>query len=187
MNFKHEAQYKKLEVELDVKEVELKEWEHRKMFYEVQYFFLGKQHLVFIKKGKGSNLHPHPLCNPNVLSNIKPNFLKVAPCVVCFVDFLTMMYHPWCALMHFKQRCRCVDPHYKVIVSFEWYKGFGFKEFDKELLEKKSLRVVKMCSCINSTCEINLHLQVAPMLVNIVMYTIELYSSFTFNIECFNS
>jgi hypothetical protein len=48
----------------------------------MQYSFLGEQHLALIKKGKGSTLYPHPLCNPNVPSNIKPSFLKVTPCVV---------------------------------------------------------------------------------------------------------
>jgi hypothetical protein len=40
MSLKHEVQYKKLESELDVKEVELKELEQKKMFYEMQYSFL---------------------------------------------------------------------------------------------------------------------------------------------------
>jgi hypothetical protein len=57
------------------------------MFYEMQYSFLGEQHLALIKKGKGSTLYPHPLCNPNVPSNIKPSFLKVTPCVVYLWEF----------------------------------------------------------------------------------------------------
>jgi hypothetical protein len=39
--------------------------------------------------------------------------------------------------MHFKQSCRCVDPHCKAIVYLKWYNFFSFKEFDKELLEKE--------------------------------------------------
>jgi hypothetical protein len=68
--------------------VEFKKLEHNRMFYEMQYLFLGEQHLVFINKGKGSTLHPHPLCNPNVFFDIKPSFIKVAPCVVYLCGFL---------------------------------------------------------------------------------------------------
>jgi N-acetylglutamate synthase-like GNAT family acetyltransferase len=39
--------------------------------------------------------------------------------------------------MHFIQSCRCDDPHCKPIMSPKWYKSFGFKAFDKELLEKE--------------------------------------------------
>jgi hypothetical protein len=83
---------------------------------------------------------------PNVLSDIKSSFLKVASCVVCLCEFpcndiitsiCKHLYHPWFALMHFKQSCKCVDLHCNAIVFPKWYKSFGFKEFDKELLEKE--------------------------------------------------
>jgi N-acetylglutamate synthase-like GNAT family acetyltransferase len=41
--------------------------------------------------------------------------------------------------MHFKQIIGCANFHYKSVVSHEWYKSFGFKKFDKELLKKENL------------------------------------------------
>jgi hypothetical protein len=91
-------------------------------------------------------MHPNPLCNLEVKSNIPLNFLKFAPCVVCLCGFphndvvvfvCRDMYHPWCALIHFKQKSKCIDPHCKTNMSLKWFKSFGFREFDKDLLERE--------------------------------------------------
>jgi len=63
LSIKHEAQHKKVGVELNVKEIELKELEHKKAFCELQYVFLGEQHVALINKGNGLSMYPHPLCN----------------------------------------------------------------------------------------------------------------------------
>jgi len=125
-----------LGVELDLKEFELSELKQRRNFCELQYNYLGEQHLVLVKKGVGSSMHPHPNCNLKVKSNIAPSFLKIVPCVVCLYEFphndiVTFVckhfYHPWCALMHFKHSNKCADPHCKTYMSLEWFKSFGFK------------------------------------------------------------
>jgi hypothetical protein len=104
--------YKKLGVELNVKEIKLKELKQRRVFCDLQYTFLGEQHVAIIKKGNGSTMHPHPLCKPNIKFDIGPSFLKIAPCVVCLCGFphndiivflCRHLYHSWCVLVHFKQ------------------------------------------------------------------------------------
>ncbi len=50
-------------VELNVKEIELKELEHRRAFCELQYASLGEQHVALINEGNGLSMYPHPLCN----------------------------------------------------------------------------------------------------------------------------
>jgi hypothetical protein len=91
-------------------------------------------------------MHPHPLCNLEVKSNIPLNFLKIAPCVVCLCGFphndvvvfvCRHLYHPWYVLIHFKHKSKCVDPHYRTNMSPEQFKSFGFKEFVKDLLERE--------------------------------------------------
>jgi len=91
-------------------------------------------------------MHPHPNYNPKVKSNITPSFLKIVPCFVYLSrfphnDIITFvckhLYHPWCALMHFKHSSKCANPHCKTNMSLEWFKNFGFREFDKDLLEKE--------------------------------------------------
>jgi hypothetical protein len=91
-------------------------------------------------------MHPNPLCNLEVKSNIPLNFLKFAPCVVCLCGFphndvvvfvYKHMYHPWCALIHFKQKSKCIDPHCKTNMFIKWFKSFGFREFDKDLLKRE--------------------------------------------------
>ncbi len=90
-------------------------------------------------------MHLHPLCNPNMKFDIGFSFLKITPCVVYLCGFphndiivfsCRHLHHPWCVLLHFKQSSKCENIHYRTDMSFERYKSFGFKEFDKELLEK---------------------------------------------------
>jgi hypothetical protein len=54
MNIKHEAQYKKLGVELELKEIEFKDLEQKKAFCELQFIFLKEHHFALMKKGTGS-------------------------------------------------------------------------------------------------------------------------------------
>jgi hypothetical protein len=51
ISLKHEV-YKKLEAELDVKEVEFKELKQNTMFYEMQYSFLGYNTLLSYRRVK---------------------------------------------------------------------------------------------------------------------------------------
>ncbi len=81
-SIKHKAQYKKLIVELDLQEIELKDLEQRKTFCELQYYSLREQYFSFMKKGIGSTLHPHPCCNPKVQSDLEQSFLKITPQVL---------------------------------------------------------------------------------------------------------
>lgn len=60
MSIKHKAQYKKIKVELNLKEIELKDLEQRKAFCGLQYSSLREQHFALMKKSIGSTLHPHP-------------------------------------------------------------------------------------------------------------------------------
>jgi hypothetical protein len=47
------------------------------------------------------------------------------------------LYHPFCAALHFKDNNKCANPLCGQVVSPEWAKSFGFREFDAELLEKE--------------------------------------------------
>ncbi len=127
-------------VELNLKEIELRELNQRRVFCDLQYTSLGEQHVAFIKKGNGSTMHLHPLCNPNMKFDIGLSFLKIAPCVACLCGFphndiivflCRQIYHSWCVLIHFKQSSKCENINCRTYMSLEWYKSFGFKEFDK--------------------------------------------------------
>ncbi len=65
----------------------------------------------------------------------------------------------------------------------EWYKSFGFKEFDKELLEKEIFEGYEDVQLHQLNIWKQSTSQVAPMLVSIFLYTIKLYP----HIECFIS
>ncbi len=103
---------KKLWVELDLKEIEIKDLDQRRGFCELQHFSLREKIFAFMKKGIGSTLHSHPCYNLEVQFDLGPSFLKITPCVVCscgfpqddiIVSICRYVYHPWCAWIHFKQ------------------------------------------------------------------------------------
>ncbi len=104
----------------------------------------NKSMLFSLKKCIGSTtMHTHPLCNSKVKYGIGPSFLKISPCVVCLCEFqhdvvfmCRRLYHPWCVFIHFKHNNKCVNCHYKMDMSLEWFKNFGFKEFYKALLKR---------------------------------------------------
>lgn len=94
-------------------------------FCELQYAFLGEQHVALMKKGDGLSLYPHPLCNHDTQVD-KPSFLKILPYVVCLCAFshndivvfaCRHLYHPWCALIHFRQSSQCAKPCCIIIMS----------------------------------------------------------------------
>jgi len=134
---------------LDVKEVEIKEMEQRRTFYELQYFSLGEHHIALMKKGTGLTQHPHPFCNQDVRLENGPNFIKISPCVICLCGFphndivvsiCRHLYHPWCALIHFRHSSQFTNSNYKTIMSLEWSKSLEYKEFGKDMYEKEVLK-----------------------------------------------
>ena len=51
----------------------------------------------------------------------------IASCLHC--------YHPWCALLHFREIDTCVKPRCTVTVSPKWCKSFGFRTFGTEMTD----------------------------------------------------
>jgi len=45
-------------------------------------------------------------------------------------------YHAWCAIVWFKKTTRCKDNLCEGLVHPNWYKSFGFVEFDNQLEDK---------------------------------------------------
>ncbi len=86
MSIKHEAQYKKLKLELDL-EIKLKDLKQRKAFCDLQCFSLREQHFALLKKGTSLTFHSHPMCNLEAKSKTMPSFLKITPCVICLRGF----------------------------------------------------------------------------------------------------
>jgi hypothetical protein len=134
--------------ELDVKEVEFFKMEQRRTFYELQYSSLGEHRIALMKKGIGLTQHPHPFCNKDVQLANGRNFIKISPCVICLhgfahndivVSIYKHLYHPWCALIHFGHNSQCTNSNCKTIMSPEWSKSLGYKEFGKDMYKKEIL------------------------------------------------
>jgi hypothetical protein len=105
-----------------------------------------------MKKGTGLTQHPHPFHNQDVQLANGPNFIKISPCVIFLcgiphndivVSICRHLYHPWCALIHFKHSSQCTNSNYKTIMSLEWSKSLGYKEFGKDMYKKEVLEGVK--------------------------------------------
>jgi hypothetical protein len=96
-----------------------------------------------MKKNNGLSLYPHPLCNPDVQID-RPNFFKIFPYVVCLCAFphndivvfiCRHLYHPWCALIHFRQNNQCANHVAKQSCSHS-----GIKDLDSKSLIRKCWR-----------------------------------------------
>ncbi len=102
-------------------------------------------------------------------------FLKIVPCVVCLFgfphnDIVTFvcrhLYHPWCALMHFKHSNKCANPHCKTNMSWSGLKALASKNLTRTYWREKYPKVVKSLEYNNSICKDKLHLQTIQMSIS---------------------
>ena len=83
---------------------------------------------------------PHPMCYSIDLENEVTNLLNhmmVTDCALCCKPFplhdiivanCRHLYHPWCALIHFRSNQTCANGDCLAIMSAAWQKSFGFNE-----------------------------------------------------------
>ena len=106
-------------------------------------------------------LHPHPMMYESEAGDVPVSALKISSCVVCrygfeFNDIVVAscrhLYHPWCGATHFKGSNVCADEECGQIMTPDWSKSFGFKEFDIEMvkLEETSLCEARRCGILES-------------------------------------
>jgi hypothetical protein len=100
------------------------------------------------KKNLGFVMFPHLLCYPYEPLDPRSDLLQITHCVFCRCGFLyndvvvascRHLYHPWCAMVHFKLHTQCFDSSCNVLMGPEWYKSFGFSKFDKNMEEQVKL------------------------------------------------
>lgn len=141
----HEQQYKTLQEQSALQEIALKDLQQKTQFFDRQYAALGEKVISLKKKNLGFVMYPHPLCYPSEPLDRRCDLLQITHCVFCKSGFLyndaivascRHLYHPWCAMVHFRLHTRCFDSSCDVLMSPEWYKSFGFSEFDKNMEEQ---------------------------------------------------
>ena len=141
----HEVQYKALREEAELKDTSFRELQQKGAFLERHYSALS-EHLISLKKKKGSfAIFPHPLCYPSESIDPRCDLLRITDCICCRCPFVfndivvascRHLYHPWCATVHFRVNTRCFDKSCDVLMSPEWYKSFGFREFEQNMLDQ---------------------------------------------------
>lgn len=138
----HEGQHKDLEDKVHTHERAVDDLQQRTIFLEHQSSALAHQMKSLKKKGSGLALFPHPLCYPSAPHAPLTDLLKVSDCEYCRCGFLhndivvascRHLYHPWCAIVHFGSSARCFNATCNSLMSPDWFKSFGFREFDKEM------------------------------------------------------
>ena len=105
---------------------------------------IGQQFNALKKVGAGSMLHPHPMLYECEAGDASISALKISSYVVCrygfeFNDIVVAscwhFYHPWCGATHFKGSNVCADQECGQIMTPDWTKSFGFKEFDSKMVK----------------------------------------------------
>jgi hypothetical protein len=100
---------------------------------------------------------PHPLCNHDAQVD-KPNFLKILPCVVFLCAFphndivvftCRHLYHPWCALIRFRQVASVWNHVAKQSCPQSGIKVLDLKSLIRKCWRKKRRRVVRKLNYIN--------------------------------------
>jgi hypothetical protein len=101
------------------------------------------------KRKRGFSMYLHPLYYPSESSDFRCDLLRITDCVCCkhaflFNDIVVAsyghLYHPWCAMVHFRVNTRCFDASCDVLMSPEWYKSFGFREFGKNMQDQATAK-----------------------------------------------
>ena len=156
-----EAAYISLSLQLELKGRAAQEALKKQEFLKSHHDKLGQQFRSLKKTGAASVLHPHPMMYESEAGDVPVSALKISSCVVCrygfeFNDIVVAscrhLYHPWCGATHFKGSNVCADEECGQIMTPDWSKSFGFKEFDIEMvkLEETSLCEARRCGILES-------------------------------------
>jgi hypothetical protein len=140
----HETAFTALSAQLETATKTLEEQQRKEAFLAESQQILATQMDSLLRFKAGLLMFPHPLPYPVGLSAAVDFEVVVSCCEKCLVGFgfndiiLTSCrhsYHPFCALMHFRDNNSCAKPSCRKLVSPEWKKSFGFSEFDQEMLD----------------------------------------------------
>lgn len=139
---RHEGQYRTLQALASLKEQAHSESKMKAVVHELLYKALQEQHAILKMRMPRLCLAPHPMCYGMDGDGESGNPLKhmmVTDCAFCsrpfpFYDIVVAhcrhLYHPWCAMSHFRQHQTCAHADCPATMSYEWQKSFGFKEVD---------------------------------------------------------
>lgn len=142
----HKLAYERYAEDLERKKIAQKEEECKRDLHEAMHVMLGEQHGKLSKGQSGVAIFPHPLPYPVAHFDEEGFALKITHCVKCKAGFrfndvilssCRHAYHPWCAALHYKKSYHCAYQPCKGLASPEWTKSFGFREFDKHMMEKE--------------------------------------------------
>ena len=148
---RHESHQSKIRAQSVLKDLEY--WEMLEMvkFHVLQYTVLQEQHIILKMKQHDLCVVPHPMCYGTDLQSEATNslnYMMVMDCVLCCKPFpihdiivanCRHLYHPWCALIHFRSHQTCANADCPTIMSAAWQKSFGFKEVDLTGFAKEDL------------------------------------------------
>jgi hypothetical protein len=120
----------------------VKKWES----LEVEFDALNT-HWLQLKKGQKVVvvLNHYPMCYPCDVCDMKLDTITLSCCSFCgfnfpFKDIIIFncghLYHAWYANIWLKKNTRCKDNLCEGLVQPNWYKSFGFAEFDNHLEDK---------------------------------------------------
>lgn len=148
LHIKHEAQLKTLQAQLEIKKRDCKEESRRCVIQERQCAMLRDQHALVQNSKSGLYIQPHPMAYSRQIEDSKLAYMLVTDCALCekpfplndmVVGHCRHLYHPWCAMSHFRTSCHCAHPDCKVQMGFGWLKSFGFNEPDSSLYPNSEL------------------------------------------------
>lgn len=116
-------------------------------------------HWLQLKKGQKevAVLNPYPICYPSDVCDMRPDIITLSCCSLCgfsvpFKDIIVSscdhLYHAWCASIWFKRNTRCKDNLCEGLVHPNWYKSFGFVEFDNHLEDKYVDMECELAQCM---------------------------------------
>ena len=104
------------------------------------------RHCEEVRKILGVPMFLHPVPCPTRAPRNEGFEVTMLRCEKCLLGFTfndvivcscRHLYHPFCALMHFRATNACAKVDCSKIISPEWAKSFGFREFDAEMLENE--------------------------------------------------
>jgi hypothetical protein len=113
-------------------------------YFQNHHVKLGQQFNDLKKRGSASMLHPHPMLYECEAGDASISALKINSCVLCrygfeFNDIIVAscqhLYHPWCGTTHFSGSNVCANEECGQVMTPDWSKSFGFKEFDSEMVK----------------------------------------------------
>jgi hypothetical protein len=138
---RHESHLSKIRVQSVLKDLE--HWEMLEMikFHVLQYTVLQEQHILLKMKQPSLCVVPHPMCYGTNLQSEATNSLNhmmVTDCALCCKPFpihdiivanYRHLYHPWCALIHFRLHQTCTNAHCPAIMLAAWQKVSGSRRW----------------------------------------------------------